>query len=91
MEEFYQKRMICLYCGKRIEDDKYVLMNHPEFPDNQWKQIYFHSKGNCNPRSRFLEYRRKKWLREYRYAGRYFKMKNKKEQNIFSRIKEKIF
>jgi hypothetical protein len=91
VEEFYQKRMICLYCGKRIEDDKYALMNHPEFPDNQLKQIYFHSKGRCNPRTRFLEYRRKKWLREYIYAGRYFKMKNKKEKNIFSHIKEKIF
>ncbi|MHA1942580.1 MAG: hypothetical protein ACXABI_09315 [Candidatus Hodarchaeales archaeon] len=91
LEIFDKNRFICLYCSERITDDKYVVVTHPEFPNNYLKQLYFHSKGDCDPRYRFLEYSRKKWLREYRYAGNFFKLKEKKQKNIFHRIKEKIF
>lgn len=69
-EQFYNTRMICLYCGMKIEDDKYVVMCHPEHPNDSILQIYFHSKGACNPRQRLLQQRRERWLKDYEEKSR---------------------
>ena len=66
-EEYTKKRMICIYCQQRIEDDRYVVMCHPDFLDNHLKQIFFHTNKRCNPRVRYLQQRREIWLREYNY------------------------
>jgi len=69
VEEFFTKRMICLYCGMKIGDDKYVIMCHPDRPDESLHQIYFHSKGECNPRQRLLKQRKERWLKQYEYQS----------------------
>ncbi len=61
-EKFDRRRMICSYCKKRITDDKFIIIPDPEFPEDYLKQLYFHSKGGCNPRLRYKELARKEWL-----------------------------
>ena len=68
-EEFSENRMICIYCREKIVNDRYIVINHPEFPDSHLKQIYFHTNKRCNPRYRFVNQRREIWLREYNYRA----------------------
>ena len=81
-EEFTERRMICCYCGKKIENDRYIVINHPELPETHLKQIYFHTNKRCNPRYRFVNQRREMWLREYNYRV----TRKKNESNSRKRI-----
>ena len=58
-----------MYCGEWIVNDRYIVINHPEFPESYLKQIYFHTNERCNPRYRFVNQRREIWLREYNYRA----------------------
>ncbi|MHA2226241.1 MAG: hypothetical protein ACXAC8_13615 [Candidatus Hodarchaeales archaeon] len=64
-EEFRKRRLICFFCLKSIDDDKYCTLFHPDHPNDFSKVYYFHSKGKCNPRKIFLHLARKKWLAQH--------------------------
>jgi hypothetical protein len=55
LDSFFKRQIVRIYCKEQITDDKYVLMSHPEFPNDISQILYFHSKGECNPRHRFLK------------------------------------
>lgn len=76
-KKFMETRMVCLYCGEKIDDDKYVVVCDLEHVGNFLQQVYFHSKGKCNPRHRFIKQRREIWLRDYNYKVQ--KKKNDKK------------
>lgn len=75
--------MVCLYCGEKIDDDKYVVISDVEDTDDFLKQAYFHSKGKCDPRHRFIKLRRDIWLRAYKRKASY---KNNSKKSILSRF-----
>ncbi len=64
-EKFKQSRLVCKRCGEKIENTKFVVIFHPDHPDDYTKQLYFHSGEQCNPRTRYLNITRKMWLIRY--------------------------
>ncbi len=67
-DELSETRLTCIFCKCRINDDRFVIMQNPKFPNDTSKQIYFHSKGGCNPRYRYIKEARELWL--FRYKNR---------------------
>ncbi|MHA1968408.1 MAG: hypothetical protein ACW964_11455 [Candidatus Hodarchaeales archaeon] len=61
-DKFQERRLICVYCNERITDDKFVLMSHPDHPNDLGHILYFHSKGKCNPRVKLIKTARERWL-----------------------------
>ncbi|MFX1285493.1 MAG: hypothetical protein ACFFB5_17780 [Promethearchaeota archaeon] len=64
-EEFPRIRLICIKCGEKITDDRFVVILHPDFPVDYSKSFYLHSKGKCTPRWDLIRSTREKWLREH--------------------------
>ena len=69
-EDFEKSRLICKFCGKKIQNASFVVINHPEYPDDYTKQLYFHCADLCNPRKRYVEITRKMWLIRYQLEGK---------------------
>lgn len=65
-EEFEKIRMICSYCKERITDDKFFVINHPDFPTDMTKILYFHTQGECNLRLQLVRLSRQLWLERYK-------------------------
>ncbi len=72
-EEFEKSCLICKFCGEKIDNANFMVMCHPDYPEDYTKQLYFHSTDQCNPRVRYLEITRKMWLIRYQLEG---KLKN---------------
>lgn len=66
-EEFAKIRLTSKFCKCDITDDKFVMMNDPRFPNDLTKQLYFHSKGRCDPTHRYIKEARGLWL--FRYSN----------------------
>ncbi|MHA1977562.1 MAG: hypothetical protein ACW98F_19105 [Candidatus Hodarchaeales archaeon] len=64
-EEFEKSRLICKFCGEKIDNADFIVLSHPEYPDDFTRQLYFHCTSRCNPRIRYLEITRKMWLIRY--------------------------
>ena len=72
-EEFEKSRLICKFCGEKIDNANFIAISHPDCPEDYTKQLYFHSTDHCNPRVRYLKITRKMWLIRYQLEG---KLKN---------------
>lgn len=68
-EKYDQTRMICALCGKRIEDDKYIVIPNPASPNEYTQCRFFHSKGECQTRINQVASVRKNWLLNHSRIG----------------------
>jgi hypothetical protein len=64
-EEFPKMRLICVKCGEKITDEQFIVISHPEFPEDYSKSFYFHSKGRCTPRWERIQEIRERWLQRH--------------------------
>ncbi|NHJ02783.1 MAG: hypothetical protein EAX86_11655 [Candidatus Heimdallarchaeota archaeon] len=73
METFFQdfqvidtlkrRRLVCSVCLAPIEEDQFIVLPHPQYPEDPSKVSYFHSKRNCSLRSKKVKTVRGHWLK----------------------------
>ena len=61
-EDFERSRLCCTICLGKIEDDRFLVISDPNFPNDHTKSLYFHSTDNCNLRLRMNKFARERWL-----------------------------
>ncbi|MFX0122141.1 MAG: hypothetical protein ACFFAE_00755 [Candidatus Hodarchaeota archaeon] len=64
-EDFPKIRLICVKCGDKITDDRFVVISHPRYPGDYSKAFYSHSKGGCNPQWEQIHAVRERWLKKH--------------------------
>jgi uncharacterized transporter YbjL len=61
MEKFETIRLVCQRCGTKIKDDGFLVLPHPNYPNEVLRTIYLHVKGKC-PRPVRVQTARERWL-----------------------------
>ncbi len=70
LEKYDKTRMICALCGKKIEDDKYIVIPDPINPNEYIQCRFYHSKGECLTRIRQVASARENWLLNHSPIGK---------------------